>query len=315
MSFFSKINAESHQKNNLTRDEARQLFEFNTNHLSFSDYHHQTVLKTSKQLVAQHLMPNETDNLSQHFLMNYKANNNYLGFKASVADFFTDSAVTTFTNSSYFEDKNNIIALPKAKKINVALSTCITSRRSQREFIDQTMPLQDLADLLYYACGVSSEVAVKEDIAKKVKLRNNASGGGLYPITLFFYVRNIETLEDGFYEYLPYQHALRCHHLSEEDIRAFAEFGIINAEDCNVVVIYSYNYIRNTRKYGNQATAYAFIEAGEISQNIQLVATALVYGSVDIGGYNKEYLQEKLSLDGLNHHVIHMTIIGNKESL
>lgn len=41
-------------------------------------------------------MPNEADNLSQRFLMNYKSNNNYLGFQASVIDFFTDSAVATF---------------------------------------------------------------------------------------------------------------------------------------------------------------------------------------------------------------------------
>ncbi|ACG61863.1 SagB/ThcOx family dehydrogenase [Streptococcus equi] len=315
MPFFSKEKQRSDNQSDLTREEARQLFEFNTNHLSLSTYHHQTVLKTSKQLVAQHLMPDETDNLSQRFLMNYKANNNYLGFKTSVAEFFTDSAVTTFSNSDYFEDRENTIALPKAKKVSAALSTCITNRRSHRQFIDEEMPLQDLADLLYYACGVSSQAIIKEGMTKTVALRNCASGGGLYPITLFFYARNVETLKDGFYEYLPYQHALRCHHLSDqEDIRAFAEYGPITAENCNVILIYVYQYIKNTRKYGNQATAYAFIEAGEIAQNVQLVSTALVYGSVDIGGYNKEYLQEKLGLDGLTQHVIHMTIIGNKES-
>ncbi|HES0494635.1 TPA: streptolysin associated protein SagB, partial [Streptococcus pyogenes] len=33
-----------------------------------------------------------------------------------------------------------------------------------------------------------------------------------------------------------------------------------------------------------------------------------------IGGYNKEYLQELLDLDGLGEHVIHMTLVGTKES-
>ncbi|HES1217826.1 TPA: streptolysin S biosynthesis dehydrogenase SagB, partial [Streptococcus pyogenes] len=80
------------------------------------------------------------------------------------------------------------------------------------------------------------------------------------------------------------------------------------------IIIYVYHYIKNTRKYGNQATAYAFIESGEIAQNIQLTATALTYGSIDIGGYNKEYLQELLDLDGLGEHVIHMTLVGTKES-
>ncbi|MGT2807640.1 SagB/ThcOx family dehydrogenase [Streptococcus iniae] len=315
MSFFSKEKHISEKQKSISQDEARQLFEFNTNHLSMSGYHRQTVLKTSKQLVAQHLMPNETDNLSQRFLMNYKSNNNYLGFQASVVDFFTDSAVTTFSNSDFFESQDETISLPKASKIVTSLSTCITKRRSHRQFSGLEMPLQDLANLLYYACGVSSEASIKEGMTKTVSLRNCASGGGLYPITLFFYARNITKLKDGFYEYLPYQHALRCHRVSEEeDVRDFAEYGSINAENCNVIMIYVYNYIKNTRKYGNQATAYAFIESGEIAQNIQLVSTALAYGSVDIGGYSKEYLQEKLALDGLNQHVIHMTLVGNKES-
>src|SRR3712207_4101194 len=106
-------------------------------------------------------------------------------FKTSVAEFFTDSAVTTFSNSDYFEDRANTIALPKAKKVSAALSTCITNRRSHRQFIDEEMPLQDLADLLYYACGISSQAIIKEGMTKTVALRNCASGGGLYPITLF----------------------------------------------------------------------------------------------------------------------------------
>ncbi|MGT2934841.1 SagB/ThcOx family dehydrogenase [Streptococcus castoreus] len=315
MPFFTKEKPVLDDRPPLTSEKAKQLFEFNTNHLSLSGYHRQTVLKTSKQLVAQHLMPNETDNLSQRFLMNYKAHNDYLGFQASVADFFTDSAVTTFSSSAYFESREGIIPLPKATKVTTALSTCITQRRSHRQFSDREMPFQDLANLLYYACGVSAEATIKDGMSDKVSLRNCASGGGLYPITLVFYARNISKLEDGFYEYLPYQHALRCYHISsEENIRAFAEFGAINAENCNLVIIYVYHYLKNTRKYGNQATAYAFIESGEIAQNIQLTATALVYGSIDIGGYNKEYLQEKLGLDGLSQHVIHMTLVGNKES-
>lgn len=167
MPFFSKEKFHDSPQPQLTREEARQLFEFNTGHFSFSDYHHQTVLKTSKQLVAQHLMPNETDNLSLTFLLNYKTNNNYLGFRASVADFFTDSAVTTFTNSAFFEDKSRVIPLPKATKITTSLSTCIVNRRSHRQYIDLEMPLQDLANLLYYATGVSSKVQVKEEITKR----------------------------------------------------------------------------------------------------------------------------------------------------
>lgn len=315
MPFFTKDKHVLDNRPPLTSEKARQLFEFNTNHLSLSGYHHQTVLKTSKQLVAQHLMPNEADNLSQRFLMNYKSNNNYLGFQASVVDFFTDSAVATFSSSAYFESREGIIPLSKPSKITTALSTCITQRRSHRQFVDREMPLQDLANLLYYACGVSAEAPIKDGRPDKVTLRNCASGGGLYPITLLFYARNINKLQNGFYEYLPYQHALRCRQLSpEENIRAFAEYGAINAENCNLVFIYVYHYLKNTRKYGNQATAYAFIESGEIAQNIQLTATALVYGSIDIGGYNKEYLQEKLSLDGISQHVIHMTLVGNKES-
>ena len=75
---------------------------------------------------------------------------------------------------------------------------------------------------------------------------------------------------------------------------------------------YVYDMYVNSRKYGDAGTAYAFIEAGETAQNIQLMATALGYGSCDIGGYEKQYVEKSLKLDGITKHVIHTTIIGKE---
>jgi SagB-type dehydrogenase family enzyme len=57
--------------------------------------------------------------------------------------------------------------------------------------------------------------------------------------------------------------------------------------------------------------AFAFIEAGEISQNVHLICTALGIGPCDVGGYAKQRLEQTLGLDGLSEHVIHLTVIGN----
>ena len=40
------------------------------------------------------------------------------------------------------------------------------------------------------------------------------------------------------------------------------------------------------------------------------MSTALGYGACDIGGYEKQYIEELLNIDGVLKHVVHMTVVG-----
>jgi nitroreductase len=52
------------------------------------------------------------------------------------------------------------------------------------------------------------------------------------------------------------------------------------------------------------------LEAGHVAQNLNLVATALGLGCVNIGGYFDREIDEYLDLDGITHSTIYMLAIG-----
>lgn len=67
---------------------------------------------------------------------------------------------------------------------------------------------------------------------------------------------------------------------------------------------------RSTFKYGDRGYRYALLEAGHVAQNLNLAATALNYGCVNIGGFFDRKIDQFLGLDGLTHSTIYMMLIG-----
>lgn len=52
------------------------------------------------------------------------------------------------------------------------------------------------------------------------------------------------------------------------------------------------------------------MEAGHVAQNINLVATALGLGVVDLGGYYDRRIDDLLNLDGVTHSTVYMIGLG-----
>lgn len=303
------------QKN--TDVENKMLIHFNTQYSSISPYADSTVVKTPDTVIKGSLYSKYNRFISEEYLLNYRSNNNNLGFRTGVSSFFQRDAALTSVNLDMEEEKNDIIELPSSKNIRVGLSIAIKSRRSVRKYSNKDMSLNDVANILYYTQGICDEVEPYnlESNEKKIKLRANPSAGGLYPIQLYVYMKNIKDLEDGIYTYYPYSHSLKPIKVNKEGLKIdnLAEFAIINAENANLVVFYVYNFLKNSRKYGDAGLNYALIETGEMAQNLQLVSTALGYGACDIGGYEKQYIEELLNIDGVLKHVVHMTVVGSEQ--
>lgn len=293
-----------------------EITSFNTQYCSMSQYADTTVLKTPDLVMKGNLYSKNNRFNSEEYLLNYRTNNNNLAFRAGLSNFFQQNAAMTAANKELEEELDDVIMLPKAKPIKAALGATITSRRSVRNYAENIASKQEIANVLYYAQGVSAEMELKGFVGgnDNIKLRNTPSAGGLYPVNLYVYINNVDGIENGFYLYYPYAHAIKPINITKEqaNMYSFAEFSNIKASNVNMFFIYVYNMNINSRKYGDAGAAFGFIEAGEIAQNVQLVSTALGYGSCDIGGYEKQYLEKQLKLDGITKHVIHMTIVGKE---
>ncbi|MFD3156228.1 SagB family peptide dehydrogenase [Haloimpatiens sp. FM7330] len=312
----NKYNKKSKQNIN-NPVENMKIVSFNTQYYSMAPYVDSTVVKISDNVIKGSLFSKDNRFRSEEYLLNYKANNNYIGYRIGISNFFQESAVLTSVNLDLGEEIDDVIAFPKPKKIRTGLSVVIKNRRSVRKYSKSIMSMQDFSNILYYSQGIADEVPAYNlsHSNKNIKLRNTPSAGGLYPIELYVLVINVKNLSNGIYKYYPYSHSIKPINtkIHSSDVRKFAEFGYINVEDSNLLIMYIYNMLVNTRKYGDAGMTYALIETGEIAQNLQLVSTALGYGACDIGGYEKQYVEEVIKIDGIQKHVVHMNIVGTEK--
>ena len=299
------------------KETVKDIVLFSNSYSMLSLYTDTTIVK-SPEVTARGKFSSQSNRfIGEEFLLNYRTNTKLLGFRMGINRYSEREAVLADCHDELREDTTDSISLPKPKFIKTSLSTAIIHRRSIREYSGRSMSLEDLSTLLYYADGISGEFKfiISEGDEEVKKLRTAPSAGGMYPIDLYVVALNIQNLQKGLYQYYPYHNSLKPveNSLSDSKIRNFAEFGEIELSKANFILLYVYNFYVNSLKYGDSAVAYTLIEAGEISQNLQLAANCIGYGACDIGGYNKVYIEKSLSLDGVSQHVIHLTIVGKKK--
>lgn len=224
------------------------------------------------------------------------------------------------------QENGEVVALPRFKPLNEPLGSVIRSRRSIRRMSGKEISLQDLATILFYANGVSGKfdfdaegnLPQSETLGGKYEstVRTAPSGGGLYPVYLYCAALNIKGLPKGIYRYQPLTHTLLAvKPFDEKDLEEFyrlSNWGVnIDAPKINIVVYYVYSLFENSRKYADRAMQFAYIETGEIAENIYLACTALNFAVTDIGGYDKKMTEDFLGVDGLTKHLLHLTLIGS----
>ncbi len=67
---------------------------------------------------------------------------------------------------------------------------------------------------------------------------------------------------------------------------------------------------RSTVKYADRGYRYTYIEAGCISQNISLQCAAFGLGTVVVGAFNDDRLNEFLGVDGIKEAALLMMPVG-----
>lgn len=137
---------------------------------------------------------------------------------------------------------------------------------------------------------------------KKIYLRNYPSGGALFPIKLYLFIRNVEELDSGVYYISPQLKRLikikndtniewdklfpmtlyKLDSLSDSISRiSFAIFMIVDFEE-------------SFKKYGELSERLAFFEAGHIAQNLQLVSSYLQKKSLPVCGIFPEEVEKQI---------------------
>lgn len=189
-----------------------------------------------------------------------------------------------------------MIKLPEPKlKGDMSLEEAISRRRSERSYQDKALSQQQISQILWAAQGITKQSG---------GYRSAPSAGALYPMEIYI------VTNEGLFHYNPSQHSIDK--LKSGDLReslASAAWGQSFIAKAGITVIIAAVYPRITNRYGERGVRYVDMEAGHIAQNIHLQAVALGLGSVPIGAFSDDAVQELLELPK-KQKTIYMVPVG-----
>lgn len=216
------------------------------------------------------------------------------------------------------------LALPRMARD--AFDTLLDARATCRNYDPQaTLPLEVFSRLMARVFGKrgSGHPAPGFDVIK----RTSPSGGALHPVECFLIVQRVEGIPPGLYRYRASEHALHAvvpqvappavgdvgtRALSPDDVpvawdasalRAFARIAVAGQDwfaDAPVLCVLAPRFHRNFWKYRNHAKAYrvCVLDAGHLSQTLQLCATEAGMGPFVTGAINEVDLERAFGMTG-----------------
>jgi SagB-type dehydrogenase family enzyme len=184
------------------------------------------------------------------------------------------------------------------------------SRRSRRDYGGVALGRGDFDALLHTACGVTGAMPWA---GRDVKLRAYPSSGALYAVEIYPVVLRVEGLEPAVYHYRAIEHVL-------EVVRPVLDPALVVGAALPVeremvagaaaLICLAGCFARHERKYGEGGYRMLVAEAGHISQNLILAATALGLSARPFGGVFDDLVNHDLGLDGAEEQFLLAVLVG-----
>lgn len=197
---------------------------------------------------------------------------------------------------------------PTLSPLNLSLPDAIMGRISARDLSPSPIDLKQVGTLFRLSYGITRS---NEGTNYPRPFRVVPSGGALYPLEIFFHSTCVQGEPPGLYHYNPSKDYLR--RVQDGDMTDSISERMVNPQigrNASLLIFITAMFERTVFKYGDRGYRFTFLEAGHVAQNINLVATALGFGSVNIGGFFDREVDEFLDLDGITHSTIYMIAIG-----
>lgn len=185
------------------------------------------------------------------------------------------------------------------------------ARRSRRDYASTEISRAQFDALLHTACGTTGGTAWSD---LEVKLRSYPSSGALYAVEIYPVVLGVEGLEPGIYHYVAADNALEAVKLDLEfsdfiDSCLPVEREMVSSAGAMICMVGEFR--RHERKYGEGGYRMMIAEAGHISQNLVLSATALGMSARPFGGVFDTLINRNLGLDENEEQFLLAVLVGN----
>jgi len=183
--------------------------------------------------------------------------------------------------------------LPEPLPLSVSFGEVLKNRRSRRNFdVKKTLTLRELSSLFFWGAGISGSKEKPE-----TSRRFHPSGGGRYPLELYFYFRGNDEIPEGIYHYNIKRHSLEKLPVENprEKILSLPTYKF--AYDAPLFVFMTAVWDRMMNKYKERGYRFVCIEAGIVLHNFYLVAETLRLGCCGLGSIIDSQIDEILELD------------------
>ncbi|MCK7593199.1 putative peptide maturation dehydrogenase [Pseudomarimonas salicorniae] len=200
---------------------------------------------------------------------------------------------------------------PPADALDELLGRRVTCRNFDRQ---RAVSSQALSACLYRAFG--AQATARAGTPHLLLKKFAPSAGGLHPIDVFVFVRQVESLHPGTYHYLPDTHALEPIELApDQDIETLCKLALAGQDwfvGAPVLLALACRFDRSYWKYREHAKTYraASLDLGHASQLLYLAATEQGLGCFVTSAINERPLDEALGLDPCREGVLAMSGLG-----
>jgi SagB-type dehydrogenase family enzyme len=197
---------------------------------------------------------------------------------------------------SFLANGNELVTLPQIEGNDNDLISAIINRKAERQFAAETIALKDLALILWAGSGIKDPQVDSVSHAT----RTIPSAMGIYPIGVYVFALQVENLPSSIYLYLPEKHALQeipSVNVTEALAKITNQRAVQNA---SLVFLIAFHRDKSSRMNDK----FAYFEAGEVVQNISLMAVDRGLGSYVIGMYYQEKIIEVLNEENIEPVVL-----------
>jgi SagB-type dehydrogenase family enzyme len=180
---------------------------------------------------------------------------------------------------------------------NMSVEEAMLLRRSVRDYTNDAIELDQLAQLLWAAYGLTQEIQDGPDFLRG-GLKTAPSAGALYPLEIYVVAGNVKGLEPGVYKYIAEDHSLVLN--QDGDVRNQLEDATLNqkmVKRAPVSLVFTAVYSRTTNKYGDRGSErYVCTDLGHSAQNVYLQATSLGLGTCAMGAFTDELVRAVMNI-------------------
>jgi SagB-type dehydrogenase family enzyme len=190
----------------------------------------------------------------------------------------------------------------------MTLAQTIITRRSAPSFSSKPISRERLATALYLGNGVKLRGELS---AADSPQRNAPSAGNLGSVEVYPIVLEVESIERGIYHYDSRAHSL-CR-LHSGNFQSWLKTRVLSQRGYGtpaaaLVLTCALGCLR--AKYGSRGYRLALLDAGHVSENLYLAATALGLGVRAAAGFLESELDRALGLDGLRQASVLVVLLG-----